>query len=84
MKLTKENLNEILTEMFRVVGGEYSEEVVKEEEWYLKYKWTHDQQNEFEKWLINYIKKTCKVSKKLATKEAGWFIFNFGWGLDND
>ena len=82
-KVTEQHLEDILTKMFEVVGETYSPAAVEGPEWYLKYSWTNEQQQEFCKWLTEYIYKEWKFSKATSAKEAKAFIFNYGWRLDD-
>lgn len=83
MKLTDDHITEILTEMFSRVGLEYDPEFTKQESWYALKTWSADTQVSFAQWLSRYIRKTFNVSKKLAEREANWFVFYCGWKLED-
>ncbi len=82
-------MEEILTEMFRIVGAEYSKKFLEQDQWYTKYEWTEEQQLDFEKWLYNYLKtnKEAKkhyfrrtiVSDKVLKDSVSYFMFHCGW-----
>ena len=58
------------------------EDIVGIDDWYLKYSCSLEEQDELLEYATNYIAKELKMSKKLARKEANWFILN--WGLKTE
>jgi hypothetical protein len=68
-----------LTEMFKRVGRKYSPEAISKPEWFYKSTWTSQQQEEFRQWLAKLIIRRLSYPAKKAGREAGWFIFNYGW-----
>jgi hypothetical protein len=78
-ELTDKKLEYILKEMFTRVGSTYSEEFCTQPDWFLKYTWTREEQHDFTDWLITYLRKSCRWSKVLATKEASWLVLYLGW-----
>lgn len=74
-------VNFILTKMFDMVGDVYSESLELADGWYTKNTWTKETENEFRKWLVSYLRKELKTTKKQATMEAEMFILNYGWKL---
>jgi hypothetical protein len=87
-RLDLDSLDIILMKMFQIVGETYSREYIQEPQWFLKHKWTLEQEQEFETWLTAYFK-SSKVQRELfdtvitdlttRRKRAKWFIFNYGW-----
>ena len=55
------------------------EDVRGVEDWYIKYVVTPEQESEFIKWGVEYLRETLNLSKKQAETEMGWFILQ--WGL---
>ena len=69
-----------LKEMFGRVGMEYpNKEFTKQEDWFQKKTWTKDQENDFRKWMSEYLKKKLKWNKKQIEKEIGMFLLMWGW-----
>ena len=74
-----------------MVNADYDLELSND--WYYKYEWTKEQENEFKDWLVEILKDT-KIMKELAghkmvnlamrTKVANAFILNYGWKVLND
>ena len=79
MAMDRNDINFILTEMFKRVGLEYSPSFVSDPEWYLKHEWTEEAQDDFREWLILWLKKKFHFSKAQAEREAGWIILHTGW-----
>jgi len=80
-QLSQKHIDEILTKQFQMVGQTYSPEIVKDERWYMKYYWTKEQEDEFKRWLSNYLISSKMVSKARVEKEVGYFILYCGWPL---
>lgn len=84
-------LKEILEEMFKSVGVKFSEDLVNYPGWYMKHTWTESQEEEFKKWLIDYLNKNKEAreslmqypskNKKGLIKFANEFIFFCGWSV---
>lgn len=69
-----------LKEMFLRVGKEYVyEECQKDDKWYSRNSWTVEQENDFRKWMIRFLMKGMRWSKKVSEKETSYFILNYGW-----
>lgn len=87
----------IIREMCRRVGADFDslvftkthEDMDVKEAWFMKHEWSEDEQDDFKKWLVEYLlnnaearreimKSSDKNMKKLEAA-AGWFIFAFGW-----
>jgi hypothetical protein len=85
----KKHLRIILEKMFEGTGIPYSDEYVKTNDWYLNYKWTEDQENEFTDWLADYLYNNSDARKELMAlsnkskaacmKAAIQFSSFFGW-----
>jgi hypothetical protein len=82
-------LKEILTEMFLRVNQKFSEDLVKEPDWYLEFTWTEQEQEDFKKWLIEYLKNNKESryelmsipnkSQRFLESFANEFLLNYGW-----
>ena len=81
----------ILQKMCQMVGCDYNTFDFNKPDWFHSYEWTDKQQEEFRNRLISAAKQysdvseaLCgakKVTKKLISKAADAFIFNYGWRL---
>ena len=80
MKMMNDLLfKEIMERLFDVIGLEFKEETVKEEDWYLKHSWTKKQEEEFIAWLTKLLVKKKRLNKTIAQKNARFFVFSYGW-----
>lgn len=59
------------------------DDVRGEEEWYLNYTTTKEQEEKFIEWGTELIRKKLRVSKERARKEMGWFILGYGLKTEN-
>ena len=83
------HLDVILGKMFSIVKADYRL-FENKPLWFHKYSWTEEEQNKFEKWLIEYMKTHSEARKELMTiksikmvpKFVNEFIFNYGWKLE--
>lgn len=80
-KTTDEVVEGALREMFKRVGAEheFSLKYCEQEDWYKKRTWTYAEEAEFRKWLVPYLAKEMRTSKKRADREASWFLLMWGW-----
>lgn len=78
--------------MCRRVGAPYENMDFQEPEWFRKYSWTEEEQDDFKEWLVENIMNDKKVRKdflivnrrppkKVVQEAASWFLFNHGWKL---
>jgi len=85
-KLNK-HIQIILKEMCKRVKAPYSKIDFKKDDWFMDYKWTEKQENDFAKWLMEYMKTNPEARRQLmridhkdwAGKFANDFIGNYGW-----
>ena len=85
----KEHLRIILQKMFEETGIEYSDEYVKQDDWYLNYTWTEKKEQEFVDWLADYLYNSLPARKELmqitsknkeaCKRVAQQFATFFGW-----
>jgi len=80
-------LKDILTEMCNRVDAPI-EIVNSSEDWYLKYSWSEEEENNFKNWLIGYFKKNKKAQRELygsvftgrkLEKAVEMFVCDYGW-----
>jgi hypothetical protein len=82
-----QELKTILDEMCSRVNANPEDIDFKSKDWYLKYTWTEEEQDDFIKWLSNFIYNNSKArkvfsipkSKKYCNKVSGMFVLNYGW-----
>ena len=87
MENMTEELKTILNEMCSRVNANPEEIDFKSSDWYLKYTWTEEEQDDFIKWLSDFLYNNSKVrkvfsvskSKKYCNKVSGKFVSNYGW-----
>lgn len=77
---------EIIPEMFRRVGkGENCvKEVCSQHDWFMKETWTPEEEKSFKDWLVVTLRTKLKMTKKLAEREAGMFLLNWGWATGEE
>lgn len=75
-----------MMEMFRRVGlaMETYEEVAKWAEdhgdhWFMCRTWTEEQEDDFRKWMKDYLKKSTRWSVRTIENEIRYFILMWGW-----
>ncbi len=82
------HLETILKKQCEMVGAPYEKMDFKKEYWFQDYTWSRKKQDEFKKWLMEYLKdKEARESlmdfpinnKKHREKFADKFIMNYGW-----
>lgn len=73
-KLRKELINHQLAPH----GVEYND-VLHNENWFNEYTTTVEEQENFRQYIIDSLRTRLRMSKKMAEKEAGWFLLQ--WGL---
>lgn len=86
-KLTDELIfNIILPRMFNAVGLNNVDikEYIKIPNWYWTKTWDITQSDGFESWLVNILRKSCRMNKKQAKIIAYQFVSIYGWKLNDD
>jgi len=80
-KVNDKELDQILSKMFKVVGASFKsiKESCKGKNWFMKYTWTNEQEELFEKWLKEFLMKKLQMPAKVAREYAKWFTFDYGW-----
>jgi hypothetical protein len=73
--------NELLPEMFKRVGKEGVDlkKACQEPEWYMKEKWTAQDELAFKTWMVQKLRTKLKMTKRLAERETEMFLLNWGW-----
>lgn len=67
-------------EMFLRVGEKYpNKELTDRDMWYTLRSWTKEEEKSFKEWMIKYMTKKERVSKKKAKEEVSFFLFQYGW-----
>ena len=78
---TRDLFVELINEQLKEHGVTY-EDVKNNPNWYMEYKTTKEKEEAFIEHAINRIRKVLKINKNMATKEAQWFILQWGLTLD--
>lgn len=78
---TKELFTELINYQLEPHGVTF-EDVKEDPQWYMNYSTTEEREKEFIDHCVNRIREVLKVNKKLAEKEAQWFILQWGLTLE--
>lgn len=73
-----------LKEMFCRVGERYSRRFCKQDDWFRRRSWTDAQCDDFSDWMVAFLRRRERWTKKTAEKEAGWFLLMYGWSRPPD
>ena len=75
-----ETLNDLVNGMFIAAGYNLSIDDVRDssDNWFDKYTWTKDQQQDFTSWAIDYMKRKLNYSTREAARQVSWFILGYG------
>lgn len=76
--------NAAFTKMFDMVGLTYDTVFTNQPFWYTKHKWSREDDQAFTEWFVTEYRQQFKKKKAYALDEARWFLFNYGWSIDND
>jgi hypothetical protein len=83
-----DNLKIALEKMFSYSPYKYSDDFVKQDKWHSKYKWTQSEEDEFVKWLSEFLKNNWQgisdnklPDKRFRDKTAEEFVFLYGWNI---
>jgi hypothetical protein len=71
MKKKTNLLKEIMDKMFEISGHslKYEDVVHREDDWFQQYTMTQDQNDEWRKWGVEYLRKKKRWTKKMAERE---------------
>lgn len=76
----KKFYDDAFEEMFKRVGFEtFDESFINVPFWYTKKEWSDDEEESFKQWFIAEYRKRFRKSRRYATDECRWFVFNYGW-----
>ena len=77
---------DIINKMFELAGHEVTFEDVlhRKDNWFLEYTITEQQDREWVKWGIDYIRKNLKMNKERARREMMWMALSFGLKIQKD
>ena len=87
------NLEEILIKMCSYVNADFENIDFTANDWYWRYNWTQEQENDFIGWLADYFYTnkrarenitTVRKIKKDCLEAAKQFVNNYGWKLDKE
>ena len=88
-KVYQKHTNIILNTMCLYVGCNYNDIDMQEDNWYFKYTWDEQTENEFRDWLISYIYGIKDAQRELygfsymkktdCEKAADTFLLSYGW-----
>lgn len=85
------HLKAVLSEMCRRVGVIFDDVDFSADNWFQQHKWTEEEQEDFEKWFVNYLCNSREARQELTTvygknkaqlrKAVKWFCFSYGWSF---
>ena len=76
----EEAINLCLKEMFLIVGETYpNKDLTSDHRWYMLRSWTVEQENNFRDWMISFLRKSWRISKRQAIIETSYFLLMYGW-----
>lgn len=78
----KEKANEVFVKLVNqqlLPHGKTYEDVKNDQQWYLRYKTTPEEEKSFMQWGVELLRNELRLSKKLAEAEMSWFVMQ--WGL---
>lgn len=80
--MTKEEkvLTDLINKMFEIAGHDVKFEDIKnrEDAWYTDWTMTVEQNEQWKKWGVEYLRKALRLRKIVAEKQMGWFSLNYG------
>lgn len=87
-----EPLDSILKDLCEAVGANYYTMDFSENDWYMSYTWSFEDQKKFEEKLYTKIKKNPKLYSSLFLVSSGkkikssiqMFLFTYGWKYQNN
>lgn len=92
-----ESFEVIFKKMFEMVGADYNNFDFNSDGWTNKYTWSRSKEQEFEKWLIDYLYNSTQARREICSinirtkryirrvvSEGIGFMFNYGWHVPLD
>ena len=86
-------LDIILKKQCKIVNADFDKINFKKELWFHDYEWTNKQEDNFTKWLMEYMKKNIEARRTLMTipsnnkrfleKFVQQYLLNYGWKTKN-
>lgn len=80
--MTKEEkvLTDLINKMFEIAGHDVKFEDIKDRKdaWYTDWTMTVEQNEQWKRWGIEYLRKALRLRKITAEKQMGWFSLNYG------
>lgn len=88
------HMDTIMKEMCLRINVNFNTVDFEDKEWYLKYEWTPEQEDDFAKWMVDYLFKSSEARKEILSKNikskayikraVNWFLFSYGWKIKNE
>lgn len=85
------HLKTILSKMCSIIDISFERVDITKPDWYLEHSWTQEQEREFAKWMVKFLKNK-KVEKELygyasysdkgRKERVEMFLFQYGWKYD--
>ena len=80
--MTKQDkaVQDLINKMFEIAGHEvtYDDIINRKDAWYTDWTMTVEQNEQWKKWGVEYLRKALRLRKIAAEKQMGWFALNYG------
>lgn len=80
--MTKEDkvVVDLINKMFEIAGHEvtYEDIINRKDAWYTDWTMTVEQNEQWKKWGVEYLRKALRLRKDRAERQMGWFSMNYG------
>ena len=86
-----ETLTKVLKEMCRRVGADFNKMNFRSNNWFRKYSWTEQEQEDFKEWMCKLLKGSRQARNELLEhpinqkrhieKAVDFFVFDYGWTI---
>lgn len=75
---------DLINKMFEIAGHEVTYDDIKDrkDDWYTQWTMSPEQNDEWQNWGVEYLRKNLKFNKKVAETEMAWICLM--WGLKFD
>ena len=77
---------DLINKMFEIAGHKVTYDDIKgrQDDWYTQWTMSPEQNDEWQNWGVEYLKKKFKWNKKLAQTEMAWVSLMWGLKFDRD
>jgi hypothetical protein len=80
--MTKQDkaVQDLINKMFEIAGHDvtYTDIKDRQDAWYTDWTMTVEQNEQWKKWGVEYLRKALRLRKIAAEKQMAWFALNYG------